>query len=110
MASESEQRQQCSKTARYPRTQIPVCSLEYKKTLQNINKKRSEIEETRAKIKTKKDALENQRSTLGLKTCEVNKSYQGIGHAEELSRSQREQETRKVIYTPGGTKRKGRND
>ncbi len=60
--------------------------------------------------KNEKGCTGNQRSTLGLKTCEVNKSYQGIGHAEDLSRSQREKETRKVIYTPGGTKRKCRND
>jgi hypothetical protein len=59
----------------------------------------------------KKDVLEKQRSTLGISTCMINTAHQNIGNEEECSKSQREKGTRKgtrkVIFTPGGTKRKG---
>ena len=105
--SQAKERQNPSKIPRYCRTQIPVCSLEYKKTLRDINKKRSQIEEANDKIKMKKDVLEKQRSTLGISTCMINTAHQNIGNEEECSKSHREQGTRKVIFTPGGTKRKG---
>ncbi|CAB4000432.1 Hypothetical predicted protein [Paramuricea clavata] len=70
------------------RTQIPVCSLAYKKTLQDINKKRSQIEEAHDKIKMKKDVLEKQRSTLGISTCMINTAHQNIGNEDECSKSQ----------------------
>ncbi|CAB3983671.1 Hypothetical predicted protein [Paramuricea clavata] len=101
--SESQERQNPSKIPRYCRTQIPVCSLYNTRKhceilIRNVRKLKKHM---------KKDVLEKQRSTLGISTCMINTAHQNIGNEEECSKSQREQGTRKVIFTPGGTKRKG---
>ena len=82
-------RSNVSKIPRYVRTEIPVCSVAYKKILQNVSEKKKNIDECRQKIVRKED-LERCRTAFGF-----------------VDRKSESQTSRKIIYSPGGTKRKG---
>ncbi len=87
-----ELRSNFSKIPRYVRTEIPVCSVAYKKILQNVSDKKKNIDERRQKIGEMKEDLKRRRTAFGF-----------------VDRQQRESQTsRKIIFTPGGTKRKGK--
>ena len=100
-----------SKIPRYVRTQIPVSSLEYRNTLRSVRKKENEIAEIQQQIKTKKKELADRRllyfgststhSSDSTKTIDAPKCRQSVLD---------ERNARRVIFTPGGTKRKGINN
>ena len=58
-------RSNVSKIPRYVRTEIPVCSVAYKKILQNVNEKKKNIDERRQKIVRMKEDLERRRTAFG---------------------------------------------
>ena len=85
-----ELRSNFSKIPRYVRTEIPVCSVAYKKILQNVSEKKKNIEECRQKIVGMKEDLGRHRTAFGF-----------------VDQQPESQTSRKIIFTPGGTKRKG---
>ncbi len=96
-----------SKIPRYVRTQIPVCSLEYRNTLRNVRKKENEIAGIQQQIETKKKELADRRLLYFGSTC--THSTQTVDAPISRQSVLDESHTRKVIFTPGGTKRKGAN-
>ena len=71
---------------------FPCVALHTKKILQNVSDKKKNLDERRQKIGEMKEDLKRRRTAFGF-----------------VDRQQRESQTsRKIIFTPGGTKRKGK--
>ena len=88
-----ELRSNFSKIPHYVRTEISVCSVAYKKILQNVSNRKKNIDKSRQKIGEIKEDLERRRTAFGF-----------------VDRQQRESQTsRKIIFTPCGTKRKSKH-
>jgi hypothetical protein len=97
-----------SNIPRYVRTQIPVCSIEYKKVLRNTRKVKTNIEESQHKLKIIKEKMEDCRRNA----CEAFKlsiNQQEGRSDEEFKGTGSSHTSRQIIFTPGGTKRKGIN-
>ena len=100
-----------SKIPRYARTEIPVASLGYKKTLRKVSDIREKVGESQQKIKVMKEDLSGKRTALISGVCgkpgQVEQTCATATVSNMLS-SGSSQTVRRVILTPGGTKRKGK--
>ena len=93
-----------SKIPRYVRTENPVCSVAYKKTLRKVSEGKTKVEENRQIIRIlKEDMEERRRSAFSV----VGRSHLPRVESPKILTTGSTVTTRKVIYTPGGTKRKG---
>ena len=103
MAESQEGKPFRSKTLHYVGTENPVCSAAYKKTLQKVSEGKTKVEENRQVIRILKEDMEEQRSAFSL----VGRSHLPLVESPKILTTGSTVATRKVIYTPGGTKRKG---
>ena len=104
MAESQEGEQFRSKIPRYVRTEIPVCSVAYKETLRKVSEVKTKVEEKRQVIGILKDDMEvRRRSAFGV----VGASRLPRVESPKMLSTGSTVTSRKVIYTPGGTKRKG---
>ena len=104
MAESQEGEQFRSKIPRYVRTEIPVCSVAYKETLRKVSEVKTKVEEKRQVIGILKDDMEvRRRSAFGV----VGESRLPRVQSPKMLSTGSTVTSRKVIYTPGGTKRKG---
>ena len=104
MAESQEGEQFRSKIPRYVRTENPVCSVAYKKTLRKVSEVKTKVEENRQVIRVlKEDMEERRRSAFSV----VGRSHLPRVESPKILTTGSTVTGRKVIYTPGGTKRKG---
>lgn len=91
---------------RYTRTDVPVCSLEYKKILSDVKKNKIEIEDRDPEIRNLKktfDELCVSRQSI----ASSSKNDIDSDSYEEPLVDRHGSTVRQAIVTPGGTKRKG---
>jgi hypothetical protein len=102
-----------SKIPRYVRTQVPVCSLEYKNILRSVRQKETQIAEIQDQIKAKKKGLADRKKShfdnFGfIYSSSISMDHKGDQPLKQSMIPVPANSQRKVIYTPGGTKRKGK--
>jgi succinate dehydrogenase/fumarate reductase flavoprotein subunit len=99
---------QKSKIPRYIRSkgQIPTASIAYRQTLQRVSQRKQQVVKGQETVKKLKEDLQEKRDTLRNKLSTSSEQHV-LKDVAKTSSTSPVQPARKVIYTPGGTKREG---
>jgi hypothetical protein len=111
MAESTQGEQVRSKIPRYVRTAIPVSSVAYKKTLSNVSDTKRKVDECRKRVALLTEDMSVQRKStfesLAIGLTNVESHVDVVRKDQKVAGAGFPEQSRKVILTPGGTKRKG---